>query len=214
MVGILDAGATGFNSELWCDVEQLNQTFRRSVYSVVVARLRSPDLFEGVRKVIEGDPRLSLEVKRESVFYSEQSEMMSTFLRVLGLSITIIFSLGAMIGAMITMYSAVANRVGEIGALRALGFRRRAILLAFLAEAAFLGGVGGAAGLFFASFLRFFTFSTVNFQSFSELAFSFTLTPGIALTAMAFAMAMGVIGGFLPAVRASRLNIVEALRSG
>jgi ABC-type antimicrobial peptide transport system permease subunit len=114
---------------------------------------------------------------------------------------------------MITMYSAVANRTAEIGTLRALGFRRRDILLAFLAESLSLGFIGGAVGLFFASFMQFITISTVNFQTFSELAFKFTLTPGIITEAMMFALIMGLIGGVLPALRASRMNIVDALRA-
>jgi ABC-type antimicrobial peptide transport system permease subunit len=139
--------------------------------------------------------------------------MMAKFLRILGMSLTIIFSIGAIIGAMITMYSAVANRTAEIGTLRALGFRRRNILLAFLAESLLLGFIGGFAGLFFASFMQLITVSTLNFQTFSELAFKFTLSARIILEAMAFALIMGLIGGALPALRASRLNIVDALRA-
>ena len=114
---------------------------------------------------------------------------------------------------MITMYSAVANRTAEIGTLRALGFGRRNILLAFLAESLLLGFVGGVVGLFFASFMQFITVSTVNFQTFSELAFKFTLTPGTITEAMMFALFMGFVGGMLPALRASRMKIVDALRA-
>jgi ABC-type antimicrobial peptide transport system permease subunit len=138
---------------------------------------------------------------------------MAKFLRILGISLTVIFSLGAIIGAMITMYSAVATRTTEIGTMRALGFQRRSILGAFLFEALLLGLIGGGAGLLFASSMQLLTISTVNFQTFSELAFSFTLTPSIAAWAMGFAVVMGFIGGFLPAVRAARMNIIEALRS-
>jgi len=114
---------------------------------------------------------------------------------------------------MITMYAAVANRIGEIGTLRALGFRRRSILLSFLLEAFLLGLIGGAAGVVFASFMQLVEVSTVNFQTFSELAFKFSLTPGITVRAFFFAMVMGLAGGVLPAVRAAHMNIVEALRS-
>ena len=138
---------------------------------------------------------------------------MAKFLRILGMSLTIIFSIGAIIGAMITMYSAVANRTAEIGTLRALGFRRRSILIAFLVESLLLGFIGGCVGLFFASFMQFITISTVNFQTFSELAFKFTLTPGIFLESMFFALIMGLTGGVLPALRASRMKIVDALRA-
>jgi putative ABC transport system permease protein len=189
------------------------QAFRRPVYSSLIFKLRDPDSFEGAKTAIETDPRLTLEAKRETRYYLDQSEMMAKFLRILGLSLTIIFSIGAILGAMITMYSAVANRIGEIGTMRALGFRRRSILAAFLAESLLLGFLGGAAGLFFASFMQFITVSTVNFQTFSELAFKFTLTAPIILQAMSFSLVMGLIGGVLPALRASRMKIVEALRA-
>ncbi len=213
VVGIFDAGNTGFSSEIWGDVDQVMQAFRRPVYSMMIFKLQDPAAFPAAKAAIEGDPRLTLEAKRETRHYLDQSEMMAKFLRILGLSLTIIFSIGAIIGAMITMYSAVANRIGEIGTMRALGFRRRNILLAFLAESLLLGFIGGALGLFFASFMQFITISTVNFQTFSELAFKFTLTGPIVLQAMAFSLIMGLIGGVLPAFRASRMNIVEALRA-
>nr|WP_279355828.1 ABC transporter permease [Fundidesulfovibrio agrisoli] len=214
VVGVFDAGRTGFSSEIWGDAEQLMQAFRRQAFSVVVAKLRDPDGFEPYKARIEGDPRLQAEVKRERQYYEDQSKALSRFLKVLGVSLTGIFSVGAMLGASITMYSSVATRTAEIGTLRALGFRRRDILLAFLAEALLLGALGGAAGVAASSLLGFLTFSTTNFQTFSELAFGFTLTGEIAATSVGFALFMGVVGGFLPALRASRLVIVEALRSG
>ncbi|MDQ1278582.1 MAG: putative transport system permease protein [Thermodesulfobacteriota bacterium] len=213
VVGVFDAGNTGFSSEIWGDVDQVMQAFRRPVYSAVIFKLPSPGDFPAAKKAIETDPRLTLETKRETRYYLDQSEMMAKFLRILGLSLTVIFSIGAVIGAMITMYSAVANRIGEIGTMRALGFRRRNILAAFLAESLLLGFIGGAVGLFFASFMQLITVSTVNFQTFSELAFKFTLTAPIVLQAMAFSLVMGLSGGLLPAFRASRMNIVEALRA-
>jgi ABC-type antimicrobial peptide transport system permease subunit len=214
IVGVFDAGNTGFNSEIWGDVDQLMQAFRRPVYSSVTFRLRDSSDFERVKKRIEKDPRLTLEAKRESRYYADQSEMMSKFLRILGISLTLIFSIGAVIGAMITMYSAVANRTAEIGTLRALGFQRRNILYTFVLEAMLLGLTGGCVGLFFASFLQLFTISTLNFQTFSELAFSFSLTFEIALDSLLFSLIMGFVGGVLPAVRAARMNIVDALRTG
>jgi ABC-type antimicrobial peptide transport system permease subunit len=214
VVGVFDAGNTGFASEIWGDAEQLMQAFRRQAFSVVVVKLKDASDFEAYKDRIEADPRLQAEARRERRYYEDQSKALSRFLKVLGISLTGIFSLGAMIGAMITMYSAVANRVGEIGTLRALGFRRRAILAAFLAESLLLGALGGGAGIFFSAFLSFLTFSTTNFQTFAELAFRFTLTGEIAAWSMGFAVFMGVSGGLLPALRASRLNIVEALRSG
>ena len=214
VVGVFDAGSTGFNSELWGDVDQLMQAFRRQVYSSVLFRLSDPAALNSVKERIEKDPRLTLEAKRETTYYTDQSEMMSKFLRILGISLTVIFSLGAIIGAMITMYAAVSNRTGEIGMLRALGFQRRSILYAFVMEAMLLGLIGGLAGLFLASFLQLFTISTMNFQTFSELAFSFSLTPAIAMNSLLFSLVMGFVGGVLPAVRAARMNIIEALRSG
>jgi putative ABC transport system permease protein len=213
VVGIFDAGNTGFSSEIWGDVDQVMQAFRRPVYSSLIFKLQDPGSFEAAKTAIETDPRLTLEAKRETRYYLDQSEMMAKFLRILGLSLTVIFSIGAIIGAMITMYSAVANRIGEIGTMRALGFRRRSILAAFLAESLLLGFIGGAVGLFFASFMQFITVSTVNFQTFSELAFKFTLSAPIVMQAMAFSLVMGLIGGVLPAFRASRMKIVEALRA-
>ena len=213
IVGIFDAGNSGFSSEIWGDVDQFIQAFRRPAYSSVIFKLRDSSEFQNVKSRIESDPRLTLEAKRETKFYAEQSEIMAKFLRILGISLTIIFSLGAIIGAMITMYSAVANRTTEIGTLRALGFQRRSILTAFLVESLLLGFLGGLAGLFFASFLQFFTVSTMNFQSFAELAFSFTLTYEIFYKGMVFSLVMGFVGGLLPALRASRMIIVDALRA-
>jgi putative ABC transport system permease protein len=213
IVGIMDAGNTAFSSEIWADADQVMQAFRRPVYSVVTFKLSDYNRFDAARGLIEGDPRLGLQAKREITFYLEQSEIMAKFLRILGISLTVIFSLGAIIGAMITMYSAVANRTAEIGTLRALGFQRRAILLSFLVESLLLGLIGGCIGLFFASFMQLITISTLNFQTFSELAFQFSLTPGIIFGSLGFSLVMGLAGGVLPAVRASRMNIVESLRT-
>ena len=213
VVGVLDAGGAGFDSEIWGDVDQLMQAFRRPVYSSVLLRLGDPARFDDLQRRLEGDPRLQLEAKRESRFYADQSEAMATFLRVLSTVLAAIFSTGAVIGAMITMYAAVANRVPEIGTLRALGFRRGSILAAFLLEAALLGLLGGAAGVLGASLLQVITVSTMNWQTFSELAFRFDLTAAIAGKSLAFAVGMGVAGGLLPALRAARLGIVDALRT-
>jgi ABC-type antimicrobial peptide transport system permease subunit len=213
VVGTFDAGNTGFNSEIWGDVDQLMQAFRRPVYSSVTFKLRDPSRFEAFKTRIESDPRLTLEAKREVKYYQDQSEMMAKFLRILGTTLTVVFSLGAVIGAMITMYAAVAQRVTEIGTLRALGFQKASILAAFVLESLFLGLLGGAAGLFFASFLQFLTISTMNWQTFAELAFSFTLTIDIALKSLVFSLIMGFVGGFLPALRAAKMNIVDALRA-
>ncbi|HEX4985406.1 MAG TPA: ABC transporter permease [Burkholderiales bacterium] len=213
VVGIFDANRSGFDSEIWGDADQLMQAFRRPVYSSLILKLADPAQFGVLRQRLESDPRLTVEARRETAFYAEQSEVLSNFIGYLGLTLSVIFSVGATIGAMITMYASVASRTAEIGTLRALGFRRGGILAVFLLEALLLGLAGGAAGLFLASFMQLLTISTMNWQSFAELAFSFTLNAAIAVKAIAFALAMGLIGGFLPAVRASRLNIVDALRA-
>ena len=213
VVGIFDAGRTGFDSEIWGDAEQMLQAYRRVGFSSLLFRLADGRRFDAVKAEIEADPRLTLEAKREIRFYADQSEQLSRFISYLGTTISIIFSIGAIIGAMITMYASVASRTAEIGTLRALGFSRSAILIAFLAEALMLGLCGGAMGLIAASFMQAISISTTNFQTFAELAFSFTLTPAIVLWSLLFALAMGFVGGFLPATRAAGMKIVDALRA-
>ena len=213
VVGTFDANGSGFDSEIWGDVEQLMQAFRRPVFSSMILKLNDPGRFDGLKVRLESDLRLTVEAKRESVFYAEQSEVLANFIGYLGLTLSVIFSIGATIGAMITMYASVASRTAEIGTLRALGFRSSGILAVFLLEALLLGLVGGVIGLILASFMQFLTISTMNWQSFAELAFSFTLNPAIVAKSLGFALFMGLLGGFLPAVRASRLNIVDALRA-
>jgi ABC-type antimicrobial peptide transport system permease subunit len=132
VVGVFDASRSAFDSEVWGDSEQMMQAFRRGAFSSVVFRLADADSFDAVKAQLESDPRLTLEAKREVAFYAEQSEALATFIRLLGLALSIIFSIGAVVGAMITMFATVAARVSEIGTLRALGFRRSAVLAAFL----------------------------------------------------------------------------------
>jgi ABC-type antimicrobial peptide transport system permease subunit len=213
VVGIFDSGGAAFDSEVWVDADQLMQAFRRQAYSSVVARMIDAQAFDMLKARLESDPRLTLDVKRERIFYEDQSQALSKFISYLGMTLSIIFSIGAMIGAMITMYASVANRIAEIGTLRALGYRRSAVLGAFLFESVVLGAIGGVVGIGLASFMQLVQISTLNWQSFAELAFSFTLTPQIAAVSFAFAVLMGVVGGFLPAVRAARLSIVDALRA-
>ena len=210
---VVDAGRTGFDSEIWGDAEQMLQAFRRTGFSAVIFKLADSDRFDEVKSIIESDPRLTLDVKRETRFYADQSEALSKFISYLGTSISVIFSIGAIIGAMITMYASVASRTSEIGTLRALGFSRAAILVAFLGESLLLGLIGGVIGVVCASFMQALSISTMNFQTFAELAFRFVLTPGIVLAALVFALGMGFVGGFLPAARAARLKIVDALRA-
>ena len=214
IVGVFEAGKSGFESEIWADVDQMMAAFNRPVYSVVTVRLKSPGEATVFQNRLQSEPRLnSFEIKNERKYFEEQSQALGTFLKALGLVITIIFSFGAMIGAMITMYASVANRTVEIGTLRSLGFQRRSVLAAFLIEALLLALLGGGIGLLLASFLQTITISTLNFATFSELAFGFTLTPWIVLGSLGFAALMGILGGFLPAVQAARLQIVNALRA-
>ncbi|APV52207.1 multidrug ABC transporter permease [Betaproteobacteria bacterium GR16-43] len=213
IVGHFDAKKSGYDSEVWGDVEQMMQAFRRTAYSSVIAHLEDAGRFETFKAAIAADQRLALDVKQEPAFYEEQTKALSGFLFWLGLALSIIFSVGAMIGAMITMYASVANRTREIGTLRALGFRRRSILVAFLLESMLLALLGGLVGLFFASFLQVFTITTMNFTAFSQLAFGFDLTARIVLNTLIFAAVMGFVGGFLPSVQASRLEIVDSLRA-
>lgn len=213
VVGIFDAGGAGFDSELWGDVDQVQQAFRRNIFSSVTVRLREPAEFDQLKARMETDPRMTVDVHREKEYYARQSQATSMFIRVVGQVISIIFGLGAIVGAMITMYAAVSNRTVEIGTLRAIGFSRGRILFVFLLESLWISLLGGAVGLFAASFMSLVQVSTTNWDTFSELAFSFALSPEIIIWAFVFAIIMGMIGGFLPAVRAARSNIIESLRS-
>ena len=213
IVGIFSTDGSGFDSEIWGDVNLFMTLFNRgTIYSSMTFKT-NPKNFEIVKQKIAKDKRLNyIEPKIEKHFYKEQSEMMSSFISVLGTSITIIFSIGAVIGAIITMYSSIANRVVEIGTLRALGFKRRSILIAFLFECMLISFIGCFVGIFAASFLQVITISTTNFGTFSELAFSFELTLDVIKYSIIFSVIMGFIGGVFPAVRASFLSIINALR--
>lgn len=213
VVGVFAGGNSGFDSEIWGDSEQMMQAFRRQAFSSVVLRLREGSSFDIFARALAADQRLKIDSKRETRFYADQSEKLARFITLLGRTVTAIFSLGAIIGAMITMYSSVSSRTREIGTLRALGFRRRDILSAFLREALLLGFGAGIVGLAAASFMQLLEISTTNFQTFSEIVFRLILTPAIAVEVVLFAVLMGVLGGVLPALRASRLEIVDALRS-
>jgi ABC-type antimicrobial peptide transport system permease subunit len=213
VVGTFDAGGSGFDSEVWGDVNQVQQAFRRTIFSSVTVRLKDRSQFDQLKQRMESDPRMTVDVKGEKEYYAAQSEMMASFITIMGIVISVVFSAGAMIGAMITMYSAVANRTAEIGTLRAIGFARFRILVVFMLESLWIALLGAVLGLSAASLMSFVTVSTTNWGSFSELAFSFALSPGIVIGSLIFAIAMGLIGGFLPAVRASRAKIVDSLRA-
>jgi ABC-type antimicrobial peptide transport system permease subunit len=215
VVGLFDGGNSAFSSEIWGDNSQIMQAFHREeAFSDMIFRLKDKDAFNSIKSKIEADPRLNnLKVLREKEFYAAESEALASFIRILGLVVTIIFSFGAMIGAMITMYAAVANRTVEIGTLRALGFKRGSVMIAFLFESLFLSLIAGGAALVLAFFLQFLSISTTNFTTWSEISFSFALTPGIIIGTLIFSVAMGLVGGFLPSFRAAKLDIISALRS-
>ncbi|MFH1699450.1 MAG: ABC transporter permease [Candidatus Zixiibacteriota bacterium] len=213
VVGIFDTEGTGSESEVWCDLEQAADAFRRPVYSSVTFRLSDTTLFGALKTKIEDDRRLPLEILREKEYYARQSQAFSTFIGLTGNIISIIFSLGAIVGAMITMYAAVAGRIKEIGTLRALGFSRFTILWSFLFESSIIALLGGMLGVVGALFLNFVRISTTNWDTFSELAFNFQMSSPIIISAIIFSLLMGFLGGFLPAVRASRMKIVDSLRA-
>jgi ABC-type antimicrobial peptide transport system permease subunit len=213
VVGIFDAGRSGFSSEIWGDVEVLMPSFKREQFSSITLKLRPGADFEALTQRLENDRRLTVEVQRETEFYEDQSNSLGTFIRIMGTFISVIFSIGAIVGAMITMYSSVANRTREIGILRAIGFSKGSILRAFVQESLLIAFIGGITGIAFASLLTFASISTTNFDTFADLSFGFSITPGIVLNGLIFSLIMGVLGGALPAYRASRTHILTALRS-
>ncbi len=213
VVGVFDAGGSSYESEVWGDAELVRQAYHREgVYSSVRVQLESPTKFDAFRAGVENDKRLGLQAVRETAFYEKQSEGVATFVGVLGTSVSIFFAAGAMIGAMITMYGAVASRQREIGTLRALGFSRTSVLSSFLFEAILLAAVGGAVGAAASILMGFVHFSMVNMSSWSEMVFSFDPTPRVLTTALVFACGMGLFGGLLPAVRAARTSPLKAIR--
>ncbi len=216
VVGIMDQGGSAYDSEVWGDVEQFEDAFqRRPSFSSVTLRLRDAGALASLKARIEADPQLNtLEVKGEVDYWAAQSEQLSLFVQFLGIFVAVIFSFGAILGAMITMYAQVAARTREIGTLRALGFRRRSVLVSFVVESVLLSLASAGIGLAFASLMQLVRFSTVNWQTFSEVSFRFTLTPGIMAASVGFSALMGYAGGLLPALRASRMPIVQATRGG
>ena len=216
VVGVMDQAGSAFDSEVWGDLEQFEDAFqRRPSFSAVTLRLRDKTALASLDAKLQADPMLNtLAVKREVDYWAAQSEQFSTFVTFLGIFVAVIFSFGAILGAMITMYAQVAARTREIGTLRAIGFRRRSVLVSFVIESVLLAIASGAVGLACASAMQLVSFSTMNFQSFSEVSFRFVLTPGVIGASVFFAALMGYAGGLLPAMRASRMPIVQATRGG
>lgn len=214
VVGVFEANGSSFESEVWADADAVRSAFgREGNVQSVRARLSDASQFESFERAVENNRQLGLEVMRESDYYQKQSEGTSLFISVLGNIVAFFFSVGAMIGAMITMYSAVANRKREIGTLRALGFGKGAIMGSFLLESLLLALIGGAVGAGASLLLGFVQFSMVNFQSWSEIVFTFEPAPSIIVGAFVFAGAMGLLGGFFPAISAARMPLTKALKA-
>ena len=215
VVGHFTAGGSAFESEIWGDNPVLMPALQRDdVFQSVTFRMHDPAGFDELKKRLEADPRLGIQLKRENVFYDEQSGLLARLILPLGVFITIIMAVGAMFGAMNTMYAAVGSRTREIATLLVLGFSPFAILVSFVFESVFLALIGGVIGCAIALPLNGITTSTTNFQSFSEVAFAFRITPQALLYGMMFAAIMGLVGGFLPAMRAARQTIALSLRAG
>jgi ABC-type lipoprotein release transport system permease subunit len=212
VAGHFSSGGSSFESEIWGENEQLMPVLRGTVYQVVDLRLRSAGDFDAAKRTLENDPRLQVDAHRESEFYAAQSAVLRIILNFLAVFITGIMAIGAVFGAVNTMYAAVASRTGEIAVLLTLGFRPRSILASFLTEATFLALVGGLFGCLAAIPINGIVTSTTNWSSFSMIAFSFLVTPRILLYGVVFSLVMGVLGGFFPARRAARMPVVQALR--
>ncbi|MGH7575220.1 MAG: ABC transporter permease [Longimicrobiales bacterium] len=206
------AGGSAFESEVWGENEQFMPVFRGEAFQSVTLRLRDPAALEDAKRALEDDRRITVDVHRESEFYAAQSAILGNILRILAILITSIMGIGAMFGAVNTMYAAVAARAPEIAVLLTLGFHPRSVLASFVAESAIIAAAGGAIGCLLALPLNGLVTSTTNWASFSEIAFSFRVTPGLLLAGLSFAVVMGIVGGFFPARRAAKLPVVQALR--
>ncbi|MBI1849997.1 MAG: ABC transporter permease [Planctomycetes bacterium] len=213
IVGIIESGGTGFESEIWGDAAGVQDAFRRTgVFSSMTFRLTDPTRLAALRTELESDPKYQVTLKTEAQYYADQAGSLSALIGILGTLITVIMAVGAVFGAMNTMYAAVGARAREVATLRALGFRRRAVLGSFLLESTVLSAIGGAFGCLLSLPIDGITTGTMNWDTFSELSFAFRITPQILGTGFVFAIAMGVVGGFLPAVRAARVPITQGLR--
>jgi putative ABC transport system permease protein len=212
VVGIFEADDAAYESEVWGDVNLLLPAFQRDAYQSMTVKLTDPTAFESFESEVADDNRLYLRPQRERDYYASQSQLMTTLISALGTFVTLILSVGAMFGAMNTMYAAVAHRIREIGTLRALGFSRVSIMGAFVAESIALALVGGLIGCLLALPVHGISTGTTNWTSFSEVAFKFRITPALLGAGLLFAGVMGALGGLLPAIRAARLPISQALR--
>jgi putative ABC transport system permease protein len=206
------ADGSSFESEIWGENEQFQGVFRGGAFQDVAFRLKDPGAFEDVKRAFLADQRIQIDAHRESEFYATQSETLGKVLRFLAIMITSIMSVGAVFGAVNTMYAAVSSRTPEIAVLLTLGFHPRSVLASFLAESAVIALIGGVIGCLLALPINGVVTSTTNFASFSEIAFAFRVTPLLLLEGLVFSVVMGVAGGFFPAWRASRMPVIQALR--
>ena len=215
VVGIFDAKGSAFDSEIWADADVLNGNYQRpkGVFQTVTARLGSPDDFPAFEATLSGDPRLKVQTIREPEYYEQQSLVVTTLITVLGGLVALVMGLGAILGALNTMYSAVAERSREIAVLRALGFGRGRVVLSFLAESLVIALVGGVVGCIVVLPVNGVTTGTINWQTFSHLSFAFRITPDLLALGILFALLMGVLGGLPPAIRAARSNVAATLRA-
>ena len=214
VVGVFDAGGSSFDSEIWCDAKILSQVLQRpaNIFQSATVHLTSPAAFQQFKDSVTSDPRLNVDAVREIDYYAKQSTTMTRLITVLGGIVALIMAVGAVFGALNTMYSAVAERGREIATMRALGFSTTNVLLSFLFEALLISIVGGILGCIAVLPLNGLTTSTMNFQTFSNLAFAFKITFDLLLMGILFALIMGVLGGLLPAIRASIRPVAVALR--
>ncbi len=214
VVGIFTAGGGVAESEIWTDAAVLQPAYNRGdSYQVVYARLASADSFQQFADALTANPRLNAKVVRQSDFYAEQSTMVTQFIRGLGVAIASLMALGALFGALNTMYSLVSSRTREIATLRALGFGTSPVIISVLIESLVIAITGGAIGAL-AAYLAFdgFTASTINWQTFSQVAFAFTVSPALLTTAIIWSAFIGLLGGLFPAIHAARVPIAAALR--
>jgi len=214
VVGVFDAGGSSFDSEVWADPHLLTGAYNRpdTFFQSVTAHLASPDALKQLKDALTTDPRLNVDVMREIDYYAKQSTNMTTLITTLGGFVAFIMAIGAVFGALNTMYSAVADRGKEIATMRALGFGGPSVVFSFLVEALLISFAGGLLGCLAVLRLNGVTTSTINFQTFSNLAFAFKITASLLVEGVIFALVMGVLGGFFPAVRAARLPVATALR--
>ena len=214
VVGIFEADGSVAETELWCDARTLQGAYRRgNSFQSVLVRLDTPASFTTFKDWLTANPQVNVSVRRETEYYAAQSATLTNLIRTIGFAIAALMAIGAVFGAILTMYTAVATRAREIATLRALGFNAGAVLVSVLAESLALAALGGLAGglLAYAGFNGYQT-STINFQTFSQVAFAFRVTPELLVLGLVWSLAMGLIGGLLPAIRASRLPISQALR--